>query len=353
MRSDRRGAEGLRYIGEIAPRRGWVAFLLTVLCPGLGVAYLGGVAGAVLINTVFVSLWVGFVAVWTVYRFDPLLPGLMLAAQWVVVQLMLAFDVSQMARRAGPNYVLRDSNHWVVYAVVATFSYALPLLGLQQFTSTRLWPVVPVERRGMEPTLLEGDRVLVDALWHRANPWRRADLVAFQPPGRDDEVRIARIVGLPGDEVVFAEGRFFVNDAPVMASHPSDETLARLGALSGEAPASMQWVVEQGFGRAWAVSEPVLEAWGRAETWSVPDGHLFVVHDERTALDDSRSWGPVPLNRVVGRPHLVAYHVGDGHAVWMDRLPYGVRGVAWALASEADSRAGLRSRRLVQAAPAR
>jgi signal peptidase I len=340
------------YGGELAPRSGWVGFLLTLLCPGLGSAYVGGVVGAVVINVVFVSLCASFVAVWTVHRFDPLLPGWMLAAQWMIVQGMLAVDFGLAARRAGASYVQRDSNHWVIYGSVFLFSYALPLLALQQFTATNLWPVHSVSDDAMAPTLLPGDRVLVDAMWPRANPWRRGDLVAYHPSGLGQEVRFGRVLGLPGDEIVLSEGRFFVNDSPVVHSLPTPETLQRLHDVAGPPPDAMQWNVEVAFGRAWAVGVPVVEAWGDATSWRVARDHLFVVHDHRIRDRDARTIGGVPLDAVVGRPHLVAYHVDEAMG-WLDRVPYGLRGVAWKLASDADSRGAARSRLLVQASPVR
>lgn len=121
----------------------------------------------------------------------------------------------------------------------------------------------------MEPTLLIGDRFLVDRVSHRFAGPHHGDLVEFGLKS-DGEQRMAvkRVIGLPGDAIECRGGRVLRNGT--------------------------------------ALDEPYLE--GGAErsrtecaALTVPDGTMYVLGDHREVSIDSRMWGPVLLDTVEGR----------------------------------------------------
>ena len=118
----------------------------------------------------------------------------------------------------------------------------------------------------MEPTLGVGDVVIVDKVtWRFANP-RRGDVVTFTLPG-DGEDFVKRVVGLPGDRIAIEDAVLKVNGVEVREPYVDH---SRIDALY--------------FG-------PVV----------VPEGHLFVLGDNRFGSIDSRVYGPIPLSSVDGR----------------------------------------------------
>ena len=78
----------------------------------------------------------------------------------IVVTISLAFRVADRAKALGSNYVLKGSNHPIIYVLVTLVFYVSPLYGLSQFTSDRLWTMVWVRGDVMFPTLVEGDLLL-------------------------------------------------------------------------------------------------------------------------------------------------------------------------------------------------
>ncbi|QWZ09448.1 signal peptidase I [Nocardioides panacis] len=123
-----------------------------------------------------------------------------------------------------------------------------------------------VASSSMTPTLRDGDEVLGEKLWPHLRGLRRDDLVVFHPPGTD-ALMVKRVVGLAGDTVALADGRLVVDGRPV------PEAYVDLPSVDG---------VYYG---------PV----------TVPAGSVFVLGDDRASSVDSRSFGPVPRDRVVGR----------------------------------------------------
>jgi signal peptidase I len=142
-----------------------------------------------------------------------------------------------------------------------------------------------VQQQSMRTTLEEGQYVLVDKLTPRFDSYSRGDIVVFHPlvheeactdpataiEGEDDVPFIKRVIGEPGDLVELRDGEVYVNDVKI------DEPY-----VHGAATDSL----------------------GDGESWTVPADRLFVMGDNRGNSTDSRAFGPVCTNEVVGRAFL-------------------------------------------------
>jgi signal peptidase I len=158
------------------------------------------------------------------------------------------------------------------YVVLAVLAIGVALL-IQAF----LVKPYRIPSESMQDTLLIGDRVLVDRVtWRFAEP-QRGDIVVFHPPF-EGPVLIKRIVGMPGDELSVAEGVLYVNGLP------QDEPYVLEGA-GGRVPT-------EAFGNDLP--------WGLDSPFVVPDGHYFMMGDNRTNSGDSREFGPVARQQLVG-----------------------------------------------------
>ncbi len=161
----------------------------------------------------------------------------------------------------------------------------------------------------MEPTLMTGDHVLVDKLAYappgqfagRLLPYesiRRGDIIVFRYPVDPKQTFVKRVIGIPGDRIRFEDRKLFRNGQPVAETYTqslfSPEPY-RDNFPSGEPPR------EQMFGPALQM----LACCVRGGELAVPQGQYFAMGDNRDNSSDSRFWGFVPAENIVGKPALV------------------------------------------------
>ena len=159
----------------------------------------------------------------------------------------------------------------LVLAVVALFVAVLVLAKAYRIPSSSMEPTLHCARPGAGCTASTSDRVLVLRFVGPVEPGR-GDLVAFEtPPAAAARcgaggVYLHRIVGLPRERVAFEDGRVVVNGRPLA------EPYAR------------------------GTTEPF-----RRTRAAVPAGHYLVLGDNRTMSCDSRVWGTVPRDNLIGQ----------------------------------------------------
>jgi signal peptidase I len=117
----------------------------------------------------------------------------------------------------------------------------------------------------MAPHITSGEVVLINTIAYRMHAPARGDIIAFHHDGPTPETYIKRIIGLPGDRVRIERGKVYVNGTPL------DEPYVR-------------FPDERSFAEV-----------------TVPAGSLYVLGDNRADSDDSRFWGFVPQNAVLGK----------------------------------------------------
>lgn len=160
----------------------------------------------------------------------------------------------------------------------------LLVVALYLVINTYVVEPVEVEMRSMQPLLVEGDHLLVDRLSLRWDAPRRGDLVVFGAPspyGDDGVPYVKRVIGLPGETVQIENGRIYIG-GPEEPPVRLEETYLPNGIVTLPQGASGDRV------------------------WRVPDGAVFVLGDNRGDSLDSRTFGPITLDRLVGRV-LVRY----------------------------------------------
>ena len=144
-----------------------------------------------------------------------------------------------------------------------------------------------VQQMSMEPTITPSDYVLIEKLTARFGNYHRGDVVVFQPPSgyeQGDIPFIKRIIGLPGDHVQLENGRVLITPAGGSTVRIDEPYIARTGD-GRPAPTQNQ------------SAEPKTE-------WDVPDGSYFVMGDNRTHSEDSRLFGPIAKDAIIGRAWL-------------------------------------------------
>jgi signal peptidase I len=187
------------------------------------------------------------------------------------------------------------------------------------------WSDVPTG--SMKPTILEGDRVYVNKLAYDlkvpfttrhlaewSNP-RRGDIVVFFSP-YDGKRLVKRVVGVPGDTIELRNDSLILNGQPVEYK-PIAEELLRGVALVDRS--RQVYAEEQLPGQHHVVAAiPALPAMRNFGPSQVPEGHYFMMGDNRDDSFDSRYYGPVERRRIVGQATAVVLSFDRTH-YWVPR----------------------------------
>ncbi|WP_404409128.1 signal peptidase I [Jeotgalibacillus malaysiensis] len=140
-------------------------------------------------------------------------------------------------------------------------------------------PVV-VDGSSMVPTLQDGDRMIVNKFHYKVTTPERFDIVVFHVSDKEDYIK--RVIGLPGESVSFTNDQLYIDGEPI----------------------------DEGFRGTDTFTEDfnLYDLTGYEE---VPEGHLFVMGDNRQFSKDSRHIGPVPIEEVVGETPLIYWPFED------------------------------------------
>ena len=192
------------------------------------------------------------------------------------------------------------------------------------------WVTVPTG--SMNPTILEGDRVLVDKhVFGLRIPFTRVHLTAGEDPARGDIVvfdspvdgtsLVKRVIGVPGDVVSVEGDRLTVNGHTAHYSARDIESVrGLLAATAAEHPLLLR---EGGLGKPHDVMIlPGRLARRSFETLVVPDGRYFMMGDNRDNSADSRYFGFVPRSDIIGRATrvIVSFNPDRHYAPRSDRF---------------------------------
>ena len=177
----------------------------------------------------------------------------------------------------------------------------------------------------MMPTLLAGDFILVKKYTYgirvpvinrkiiEVKDPQRGDVVVFRYPKNPSVDYIKRVVGLPGDQILYQGKSLVINGEPVAQIPAGTYMVAGVGQsmMGASVRTELLGEVEHDI----LVQPDLLSMQGE---FTVPPGHYFVMGDNRDNSNDSRYWGTVPDQNLVGKAFLI----------WMN-WDASDRGVTW------------------------
>lgn len=192
------------------------------------------------------------------------------------------------------------------------------------------WYVIPTG--SMLPTIKIRDHVIVNKLsyglmpplmGHQVLSWdtpKRGDIVLFDSP-IDNVTFVKRVVGLGGDTVSFENGVLQINNEKVKEQLQEDRSiLADMGDQSTCSSDAKNLYVEK-FSDKESEHYILRSARGgltnlETRTWSIPQGRLLVVGDNRDCSNDGRYWGYVDVDKIYGKAIRVFYSINSGQG-WL------------------------------------
>jgi len=169
----------------------------------------------------------------------------------------------------------------------------------------------------METTLLIGDHLLVNKFifggqgsWYeKLLPYRtlqRGDIIVFKFPYQDHQHFVKRIIGLPGDRLRLEDQRVFINGKPLNEPYVVHDAAAGYDPLNYTFPPKGSQLYTTPVQPEWAHE---IQKYVKGNEIVVPPDKYFAMGDNRDHSLDSRYWGFVDRNAIMGRPFLIYWSV--------------------------------------------
>ena len=183
------------------------------------------------------------------------------------------------------------------------FESILVAVILALFVRTWVVQAFKIPTGSMEENLLIGDHLLVNKFAHAPTETgverallpiddvERGDVLVFKGVEEPDRDFIKRVIGLPGETVELRQSRVFIDGRPL------EEPYLDLMRPEGRMPPDIR---------------------GTFGPQVVPDGHLFMMGDNRGNSQDSRYWGPLPLDYIKGRAFVLYWSYESESAFYVD-----------------------------------
>ena len=193
------------------------------------------------------------------------------------------------------------------------------VLGIGLFVLTFVFQNFVIPSSSMASTLLVGDHVVVEremlappAKWASFMPYRevhRGDVIVFykpiEDPSGDHTFLVKRVIGIPGDRIHLREGIVYLNGIAQNEPYAAKPTPAGYDPYVEDFP-SVDPSRKPGVTAEWSVQLPT---YIQGEDLVVPQGKYFAMGDNRTISLDSRYWGFVPRENIIGRPLFVYWSI--------------------------------------------
>lgn len=260
------------HIMENKPRRPWLAALLTIFETGLGHIYSGNLKRGLILFGVDQFLFLAFVTSLIVivpnafYMIVAIFAGVAFTVYCVV-------DAVLIAQRNKKNYALEKYNRWFVYVGYILIAELL----VQTCTSFIVVPYLVQTYKmptiSMEPTLLVGDRILINKHIYKTDEPKRGEVVVFRYPLSPEKAYVKRLIGEPGDTVEMVGRTVYINGKPIKEHYAQYVD-----------PGS----INDHFG-----------------PYRVPSNQYFVMGDNRDNSQDSRYWSFVPRKNFLGKAIII------------------------------------------------
>ena len=180
----------------------------------------------------------------------------------------------------------------------------------------------------MMPTLLIGDFIAVNKFSYgirlpvtnrkiiEIGEPERGDVVVFRFPVDGETVFIKRIAGLPGDRIRYGgDKRLYVNGVEAERGVPEIYEGTGSGSHMTGARRRLEVLGAHTHGILYRTGQPTVDG-----EWQVPEGHFFVLGDNRDKSHDSRFWGFVPEENLIGPASIIWMNWDWGHGLDISRI---------------------------------
>jgi signal peptidase I len=198
---------------------------------------------------------------------------------------------------------------------------------LALFGTTFVVQAFKIPSQSMEPTLLVGDHLLVnkfifggrDSWYEKVLPYRsvrRGDIIVFKFPFQDHPHYVKRVIGVPGDRIKIVDQQVYRNGQRLTEPYAYHDSAAAYDAFLYNFPPSGRDDITSSMQPEWA--DQIFKYVQNGEL-VVPPGNYFAMGDNRDHSWDSRFWGFVSREAIMGGPVVIYWSVQSSEDEYSDR----------------------------------
>ncbi|MHA1253767.1 MAG: signal peptidase I [Candidatus Helarchaeota archaeon] len=169
---------------------------------------------------------------------------------------------------------MKPYNKWYIYILIIIFEFFIP-------NNINKYKAYIIPTHSMEPTLMEGDRFIVVTDKSLLTKLNRGELIVFKSPLNGKKIYIRRIIGIEGDKITIRNKKVFINNKMLKETYVKYSSLKII-------PSTIS--PRDNYG-------PLI----------IPKGTVFVLGDNRDYSVDSRYFGPVKKELIIGKPIIIYY----------------------------------------------
>jgi signal peptidase I len=287
------------------PAKRWLAVVFSLLLPGLGHIYVGRPARAILIFALVELCFAPMMALVVLVAGATFTILVGLGCIQLAVVGVIAWDAVRLSEGERRNFRSRRA----LIAALFSFVVVASVVG-GVAVAARNDLIVKAYRSpsgAMAPTLLVGDHFFADAMSLNRHPIARGDVVVFnvakdgrsifpadQRPDLPTDQFVKRVVGLPGDTVEVRSGNLYLNGAAVPVKAAGRDFKDDAGRALGIADEDLD-------GRVHTILDDVRSPGHDIAPTKIPEGRYFMMGDNRDYSNDSRYWGTIRREEILGR----------------------------------------------------
>jgi len=258
-------------------RKPIIAALLSSVTPGLGQVYNGQMIKGIIffLATFLLIILLSFTGLQ--FHFYGLMTIIMITLLfWLFIVLEAWFAAAKIKEIR-----LKSYNKWYIYLLIVLLTFGIDFISTDFLVKDILGiRGYRIQSGSMQPTLRQGDYVMVNIKHHGSKKLQRRDLVVYKFPEDPTKEFLGRVIGLEGEKLEIRNKWVYVNNSPLQEDYKTHED-SRIFAEK-DFPDSNS--IRDNYG-------PVIVPWDSC----------FVMGDNRDRSYDSRYWGFLPLKNITGK----------------------------------------------------
>jgi len=292
------------------PRSPLMAALMSLILPGFGQLYNGEVNRGLLLFIGFALCSIPLMVLIALYLPSSLMLPMLILANVVAIGLWIyGIGNAWKTARTLKDYTLKTWQKAGVYLAVFLCAMLFIFPSMIQYVRSNLVESFYLPSSSMEPSVLKGDIIFANKQYNKptivTGAVKRGDIGIFVYPNDRTKYFIKRITALPGDNIEIQNRQVFINGKALSRGEP-EQKQEHLMVIEkqGDKEYQVQWLASG--------DNTMLQL-------TVPPGEVFVLGDNRSASNDSRKFGTVPMRDVVGKAGQIWFSKGGDGVRW-DRL---------------------------------